>query len=350
MNEKIKAIEEEIRKTPYHKATEHHIGRLKAKLSRLRQTELIPREKGGGGAGFAQKKSGDATVVLIGPPSVGKSSLLNKLTNAKARTEDWPFTTLTVIPGMMDFKGAKIQIFDLPGIITGASMGQGRGKEVLSVVRSADLIILMTDVEKQDEISFLERELYNVGARINKRKPDVIIKKLIRGGVRVNTVKGLDFGKETVGEVAKEFRLTNAEVNIREKITLDELIDVFSKDRLYIPGLVVVNKQDLSPEEKDKSWIYISVKEDRGIEDLKKQIFEKLAFLRIYLKKPGKEIDFDEPLIMKKGQKISDVVKEIFPEEKEIDKVLLWGENASFEGQQASLNRELKDMDILSFS
>src|SRR5205809_858930 len=83
IEEQIKAVEDEIQKTPYNKATQHHIGRLKAKLARLKDEQETRRLKGGGGGpSYAVKKSGNATVGLVGFPSVGKSTLLNQITDA----------------------------------------------------------------------------------------------------------------------------------------------------------------------------------------------------------------------------------------------------------------------------
>jgi len=142
IEEDIKNTEEEIRKTPYNKATSHHIGRLKAKLARLKEDlqKRATAKSAGKGEGYAVKKSGDATVVMVGFPSVGKSTLLNCLTGTAAEVADYDFTTLDVIPGTLIYKGARMQFLDLPGLIAGAAAGRGRGKVVLSMMRNADLI------------------------------------------------------------------------------------------------------------------------------------------------------------------------------------------------------------------
>ena len=123
--EKIKAIQDEMARTQINKATEHHIGLLKAKIAKLKKEQETNQVKKSSkkSDGFDVKRSGDATVVFIGLPSVGKSTLLNKLTSSKSAVGAFQFTTLTVVPGVLEHRGAKIQMLDLPGIIKGASTG-----------------------------------------------------------------------------------------------------------------------------------------------------------------------------------------------------------------------------------
>ena len=119
-------------RTQKNKATAYHLGLLKAKLAKYRRELLTPSGKGGGGAGegFDVTKAGDARIGLIGFPSVGKSTLLTKLTGTFSEVAAYEFTTLTCIPGVINYNGAKIQLLDLPGIIEGAKDGKGRGRQV----------------------------------------------------------------------------------------------------------------------------------------------------------------------------------------------------------------------------
>jgi len=146
---------------------------------------LEPASKSSGaGTGFDVQKSGDARVALIGFPSVGKSTLLSKTTHTVSETAAYEFTTLTAIPGVIEYNGARIQLLDLPGIVEGASQGRGRGRQVVSTAKTADLILVMLDAVKSDEQRhLLEIELDAVGIRLNKQKPDVVFKRRTTGGL-----------------------------------------------------------------------------------------------------------------------------------------------------------------------
>ena len=355
-NEQIKTLEEELRKTSYNKRTQHHIGLIKAKIARLREREETRSSKGGKKDGYAVRKTGDATVALIGFPSVGKSTLLNALTNAESKTASYAFTTLTCIPGLMQYRNAKIQILDLPGIVKGAASGVGRGKEVLAVLRTADALLMLVDVLEQTHFEVLMKEVYNAGLRVNQQTLDVKIKKTEKGGVSVaSTVKLKHLTKETVKGILREFKLVNAQVVIREDITVDQLIDAIEGNKHYLPMLLLVNKIDNATtallQKIKKKWpeaLLISAQEKRGIEKVKLSLFQKLELMRIYLKEVGKEADMEEPLIIHQNSSIRDVCNKLhrdFVEKFRFAKV--WGQSAKFGGQKLALSHKLKDKDVL---
>jgi len=202
--DRIKDIELEISRTQKNKATNHHLCLLRGRLSKLRSELFTPSEKGkGGGEGFDVMKSGDSRVAMIGFPSVGKSSLLSTVTPTQSCAASYEFTTLTCIPGVIEHKDAKIQLLDLPGIIEGAAKGKGRGKQVIGVARTSDMILMMLDAEKADiQRELLTLELESVGIRLNKRPANVSFKIKKTGGVKFNTMVELKNGMDA--ELAKK--------------------------------------------------------------------------------------------------------------------------------------------------
>ena len=356
IEERIKEIKEEIKSLPYHKGTEHHIGKLKAQLAKLR-SQILEKKSKKKSEGFAVKKEGDGTVVLVGLPSVGKSTLLNKLTGAKSRVASYPFTTLKVIPGILNYKGAKIQILDVPGLIKGAAMGKGRGKEVISVVRVADLLLLVASAENPESVKVMEEELYAAGVRIDERKPDVLIEKKTRGGIEIGGRK-ISLAKETIRNLAREFGILNAKITFGEEINQDQLIDVFLGNRIYLPAIKILSKIDLLSEKEIKDLVrrfgkerlLISSKKNIGLETLKNQIFEKLNLIRVYLRKSSKGKADSQPLICKKGITVLEAAQKISQElAKEVKGAKIKGPSAAFPNQLVGKNHRLLDGDEIFF-
>lgn len=354
MQERIKSIEKEIRETPYHKGTEHHIGLLRARVAKLKDQMIAGqtrRQGSGGSSGFALRKQGDATVVLVGLPSVGKSTLLNKLTNASSRVATYMFTTVTVIPGMMNYQGARIQILDVPGLIEGAATGRGRGREVLSVVRGADLLLIIADARYPQDFEKITAELEQNGVKVNQQKPRVEIRKASTGGLRLNLAVKQEMKTETIKDICREFRISNAEVTIKERLTMERLIDAFSTNRIYVPVIYVLNKSDLlTSANVPENVILVSAENGQGLESLKIGIWDKLGLVRVYLKDREGLTDYEKPMIVHKSQKLADVMVKIGSEFAEGKKgAKIWGNGSRFPGQSVSLSTFVSDQMEVEF-
>ena len=358
IEEQIKQIEDEIFKTQKNKATEHHIGKLKAKIAKLKaQLELHRIKSSVGGKGYYVKKSGDATVALVGFPSVGKSSLMNFMTGTKSEVAAYEFTTLEVIPGIMEYKGAKIQILDMPGLIKGASKGKGRGREVITAARNSDIIVLMGDVFNY-RIDVLERELEEAGIRLDQKRPDIVISHSDKGGLLVrSTTKQTKMTEEQVIEIVRAYGLISGTIVLREDVSPDRLVDHLAGNRVFIPSVVVINKFDQvydgfkakMMEYSKRKYLAMSVEKDMGVSELKEILFQKLGFIRVYLKPHGGPADMDVPLVILKGSTVRTVCEHLHREFVELFRYgFVWGPSAKYPGQSVGLNHKLKDGDILT--
>lgn len=96
------------------------------------------------------------------------------MTKTRSEVASYAFTTLTAIPGVLEYGGAEIQLLDLPGIIEGAAEGKGRGRQVISAAKTSDLILMVLDATKRaEQRALLEAELEAVGIRLNREPPCV---------------------------------------------------------------------------------------------------------------------------------------------------------------------------------
>ncbi|MCX6705332.1 MAG: 50S ribosome-binding GTPase [Candidatus Woesebacteria bacterium] len=353
IDQQIEEIQEVLRKTSHHKATNGFIGAMRAKIARLKDKEIESSAKsgGGGGASFSVKKQGDATVVLVGPPSAGKSTLINCLTNAESKVAPYAFTTVTVVPGMLKHKEAYIQILDIPGLIEGAKEGKGKGKEVLSVARNADMLIVMTDVKRVDLMEKMVTELQGVGIRINQEKPKIIIEKKTEGGLEVFSNIKQDIEKDTIKDIAREYGIKSGNITLKENVSLSRLFDAFSTNRVYIPTVFVINKVDVEPNYKnmiDGEFVGISADRGDGIPELINEMWKALKFVTVYLVKPDENLEEGNPIVMRLGETLKDVAEKIGPDFAESKKLVkIWGPGAKFPGQEVSFETEvLEDMKI----
>eukprot|EP01013_Petalomonas_cantuscygni_P009617 TRINITY_DN22485_c0_g1_i1.p2 TRINITY_DN22485_c0_g1~~TRINITY_DN22485_c0_g1_i1.p2 ORF type:complete len:397 (+),score=79.26 TRINITY_DN22485_c0_g1_i1:78-1268(+) len=361
--EKIKEIESEISRTQKNKATESHLGRLKGKLARYR-TQLIEGPTAGGGSkapAFEVRKAGDVRVAMVGFPSAGKSTLLTKVTTTDSAVGAYEFTTLTCVPGVLHVHGTEIQVLDLPGIVEGASEGRGRGRQVIATARTADMILMVLEAPKADEHRpILERELENIGIRLNQKRPNVLFTKkpggssnVIHFTATIPLTKGCD--EATVRAVLHDYKIFNADVVIREDITVDQFIDVIEGNRQYMRCLYVYNKIDLSSMEHIAAFaarphsVVISGVLEWNLERFVAVLWRELALSRVYCKKRGSPPDLQQPFILRPGTTtVQDMCARIHRDlAQRFAYALVWGTSVKHDGQRVGAQHVLDDQDVV---
>jgi small GTP-binding protein len=314
---------------------------------------------GGGGVGFDVARTGVATVGFVGFPSVGKSTLLSKLTGTHSEAAEYEFTTLTTVPGIIRYKGAKLQLLDLPGIIEGAKDGRGRGKQVIAVARTCNLIFIVLDVNKPlAHKQIIEKELEGFGIRINKEPPNILIKKKEKGGLNItNTVPLTKLDKDGIKAVMSEYKINSADIAFRCDATVDDLIDTLeAAQRKYIPAIYVLNKIDsFSIEELEllkrvPNAVPISSGKEWNLDELLEVMWDRLNLVRVYTKPKGKMPDFSEPVVLRSDHcTVEDFCNQIHKSlVDDFRTAVVYGSSVKHQPQYVGLNHVLEDEDVIT--
>jgi len=110
------------------------------------------------------RHEGAAQIALVGPPNVGKSSILQALSEIQIKTGDYPFTTLRPIPALTRIGGVLVQLVEIPGLIEGANDDRGGGKALLGVLRTADAIVFCARADADpDQLQAVRAEVTLAG-------------------------------------------------------------------------------------------------------------------------------------------------------------------------------------------
>ncbi|KAJ3490098.1 hypothetical protein NLI96_g1695 [Meripilus lineatus] len=331
---------------PGNKATSYHLGQLKAKLAKLRRDLISPSGGGGGGGGigFDVARTGIAT-----------STLMSKLTGTHSEVSEIDFTTLTTVPGTLKVHGAPIQILDL-------------------LARTCNLIFIVLDVLKPlGDKKIIESELEGFGIRLNKKPPNITVRKKDKGGIAItNTVPLTNIDQEEIKAILSEYKLSNADVAIRQpNATADDLVDVIEGNRVYIPVIYVLNKvcaiflspsltptkptqiDAISIEELDLLYkipmsVPISSREWMNIDELIDKMWQTLNLVRVYTKPRGLAPDYSSPVVLRRGRcTVEDFCASIHKEiAKQLKYAIVWGASAKHaRGQKVGLDHVLEDED-----
>jgi len=268
---------------------------------------------------------------------------------------------------VIHYNDTKIQLLDLPGIIEGAAHGVGRGRQVIAVAKSADLVLIVLDAAKERDShhkAILERELEAVGLRLNKKPPEIYFKIKKAGGVSFNTTSTLTkFGPEPqklVYQILHEYKIHNAEVLFREDVSVDEFIDVIEGNRKYVKCLYVYNKIDtVTIEEVDEIArkpynVVISCNQHLNLDYLLQQLWEHLGLVRVYTKKRGDAPDFSAPIVLTTGRNGVSVESACNQIHKDLVMnfkfALVWGRSTKYNPQRVGLQHILQDEDVLQIA
>jgi GTP-binding protein len=165
-----------------------------------------------------------ADAALVGLPNAGKSSLLRRISNAKPKVAEYPFTTLAPVLGTVDGPDRQLTVADVPGLVEGASEGVGLGHEFLAHLERARLLVHVIDAAEGDPAErweTIDRELRLYGAGLERLPQIVVLNKLdllpeppafevadprILGvhGVSAATGRGIDELKRSLFELCPE--------------------------------------------------------------------------------------------------------------------------------------------------
>lgn len=301
--EKIETLQALISTIPKHKGTDKLRADLRRKLSKLREGA-----KGRKGAArhesvFSIEREGAGTVVVIGHANVGKSALVQALTNAEPEVAAYPFSTWTPTPGMMQVEDVQIQLIDTPPLNRDFVE-----PEMMDLIRRADMILLLVDLhadpfaQLEESMALLERYRIFPQHRLDGDEPDP----------RATVVSLLVLANKCDDE------------------SCDENLEIFTQ-------LL----------EEDWPILAVSAETGRGLDTLRRRVFQELDIIRVYSKVPGKEPDLASPFVMKAGGTVQDFAAKVHQDFlKNLSAAKVWG-SSDFDGQMVSRDYVLQDGDVV---
>ncbi len=159
--EKLQCLQKMLSLCPKHKSSEKLQKEIKTKIAKLKDS-IKKSSKKGSYQKISFKREGAALVCIVGTTNSGRSTLLNKLTNANAKVAEYKFTTKKPIQGILDYKGIKLQIIEIPAIVENFHETE-LGPSLLAIIKQANLVILTFNTPEDKKL--LDKELANINVK-----------------------------------------------------------------------------------------------------------------------------------------------------------------------------------------
>jgi small GTP-binding protein len=237
---------------------------------------------------IAVRREGAAQVALVGPPNVGKSSLLQALSEIQIKTGDYPFTTLRPVPALTRIGGVLVQLVEIPGLIGGATDDRGGGRALLGVLRTVDAIV------------------YCCRAGGDPAELAVVLDEVAKAGIEKPSILAA---------------------------TRSDEADAGAVERLVVafPSMRVLR---------------LSVLDEASLDAFRSAVWELTGLIRVRLRKDG-TID-DEPLALEPGSTVADVADWVHHDlGASFSGARVWGPSARFDGQRVGREHVVVDGDVV---
>jgi len=372
LEERIKKLEEFLSLVPKHKTTERIVALNKSRLAKLKREQEERKQKQkitqkGLISPFSIKKEG-IQIILISSyltPGVGKTSLLNYLSGA-GEEKIGRFTPIPEI-GIYKYNRIRFQIVDMPSIMEGASDGVGNGKEILSQLRTADLLCICIDLSRniREQMDLLLNELFRADIRINLFPPPLKIEKtgankiqvlyLTKEAKKINEIEELT---ERIKEVVYENGIRNGIVKIYGEITIDNVIDALTPSMVYKKVIILGTKGDLPHTQESFKYLKqnysdkfplilgTSTQKMNFPHNFGEIILKFLKKIRIYTMSSGRVAE--KPLLMDENPTIKDVALKVHRSFFDsFDHAIVIREGERQKRKKVGLDYILKDNDII---
>jgi uncharacterized protein len=234
------------------------------------------------------RREGAAQIALVGPPNVGKSSLLQALSEIQIKTGDYPFTTLRPVPALTRIGGVLVQLVEIPGLIGGASDDRGGGRALLGVLRTADAIV------------------YCARAGADPDELGTVLAEVEAAGIQKPAVLAVTRADE--GDAGATERIRHA-----------------------FPSLRVVT---------------VSVLDERSLQGFREAVWALTGLIRVRLRHDG--VVDEDPLALEPGSTVEDVADWVHHDlAATFVGARVWGTSARFEGQRVGRTHEVADGDVV---